>query len=148
MNYIKYLVDIPFNICVHFLLGMGKVLHLNYVQISVIFNLWIQGTILMISGVIPFILYIYFVLTDKIALNIELLTAVGLMSIVYIATYSIMLVHYRLPYQRTFDLCVNDLLRIGKYLNHSYNFVNIIIFIVLYIILLLLNAIITWYIIP
>ena len=96
MNYIKYLVNIPFNICVHFLLGMGKVLHLNYVQISVIFNLWIQGTILMISGVIPFILYIYFVLTDKIALNIELLTAVGLMSILYIATYSIMLVHYRL----------------------------------------------------
>ena len=71
MNYIKYLVNIPFNICVHFLLGMGKVLHLNYVQISVIFNLWIQGTILMISGVIPFILYIYFVLTDKIALNID-----------------------------------------------------------------------------
>ena len=142
MNYIKYLVNIPFNICVHFLLGMGKVLHLNYVQISVIFNLWIQGTILMISGVIPFILYIYFVLTDKIALNIELLTAVGLMSILYIATYSI------IPYQRAFDLCVNDLLRIGRYINHSYNFVNIIIFIVLYIILLLLNAIITWYIIP
>lgn len=78
MNYIKYLVNIPFNICVHFLLGMGKVLHLNYVQISVIFNLWIQGTILMISGVIPFILYIYF---EQHASNVHLVTASNVHSV-------------------------------------------------------------------
>ena len=46
MNWIKYIIIIPFALCVLFLRGHGKCFRLTYEQISVIFNLWIQGGVL------------------------------------------------------------------------------------------------------
>ena len=53
MNWIKYIITIPFALCVLFLQGLGKCFRLTYEQISVIFNLWIQGGVLVLSGCLP-----------------------------------------------------------------------------------------------
>lgn len=55
MNWIKYIIIIPFALCVLFLRGLGKCFRLTYEQISVIFNLWIQGGVLVLSGCLPFV---------------------------------------------------------------------------------------------
>ena len=42
---------LPFGLCVLFLLLLGKLFGLTYKQISVVFNLWLQGAVLALSGV-------------------------------------------------------------------------------------------------
>lgn len=41
---------LPFGMCVLFLLLLGKLFGLTYKQISVVFNLWVQGAVLALSG--------------------------------------------------------------------------------------------------
>jgi hypothetical protein len=50
-----------------------------------------------------------------------------------------MLRHYHLPIDDAFDLCVNDLMRIAKKWHTTYQMVNLLIFILFYLILLGLN---------
>ena len=45
-----------FNICVDFLNWLGKVAGLTYVEISVVFNLWVQGGLLVITALFPFVI--------------------------------------------------------------------------------------------
>lgn len=49
------MVDWLFRICVNFLNWLGKTTGLTYVEISVVFNLWVQGGLLVISALVPFI---------------------------------------------------------------------------------------------
>ena len=44
---------LPFGLCVLFLLLLGKLVGLTYKQISVVFNLWVQGAVLALSGLAP-----------------------------------------------------------------------------------------------
>ena len=47
------LVDLallPFGLCVLFLLLLGKLFGLTYKQISVVFNLWVQGAVFVSLG--------------------------------------------------------------------------------------------------
>ena len=53
--------------------------------------------------------------------------------------------HYRLPYDAAFDLCVDDLKRIAVKWHTTYEMVNLIIFIILYLILLCMNVLICLY---
>ena len=50
---------LPFGLCVLFLLLLGKLFGLTYKQISVVFNLWVQGAVLALSGLTPFGIAIY-----------------------------------------------------------------------------------------
>ena len=43
---------LPFGLCVLFLLLLGKLFGLTYKQISVVFNLWVQGAVLALSSFI------------------------------------------------------------------------------------------------
>ena len=45
---------LPFGLCVLFLVLLGKLFGLTYKQISVVFNLWVQGAVLALSGLAPF----------------------------------------------------------------------------------------------
>ena len=47
---------------------------------------------------------------------------------------------YMLPADAAFDLCVADLLRIAEKWQRSYNYVNVALFVVLYLALLCLDA--------
>ena len=50
---------LPFGLCVLFLLLLGKLFGLTYKQISVVFNLWVQGAVLALSGLAPFGIAVY-----------------------------------------------------------------------------------------
>ena len=50
---------LPFGLCVLFLLLLGKLFELTYKQISVVFNLWVQGAVLALSGLAPFGIAVY-----------------------------------------------------------------------------------------
>ena len=59
---------LPFNLCVLFLICLGKICGLTYKQISVVFNLWVQGAVLTLSGLAPFGITIYR-LTEGVSLS-------------------------------------------------------------------------------
>ena len=129
----------PFRACVLFLLLLGKLLGLSYEQISVVFNLWVQGAVLMISGIAPFFIVIFktwgtFSL-DKLILSIIL----ALYGIAYIYAFIKMLNRYHLPYNTAFDLCVSDLQRLARKWHTTYQIVNLIIFVFFFILLIFLN---------
>ena len=60
---------LPFGLCVLFLLLLGKLFGLTYKQISVVFNLWVQGAVLALSGLAPFGVIVYYCCPIKIGID-------------------------------------------------------------------------------
>jgi len=142
------LVDIallPFGICVMFLLLLGKLFGLTYKQISVVFNLWIQGAVLTLSGVLPFVIAISLAPHLFYGLFVFIFALYGF---AYIYAFIKMLHHYHLPFDYAFDLCVEDLQWLAKKWCTTYQIVNLLIFVVFYLILLVLNLCISICLIP
>ena len=142
------LVDLallPFGLCMLFLLLLGKLCGLTYKQISVVFNLWLQGVVLMLSGLAPFGIAVYKMM-GAFSLWWLLLSAVLLIyGFAYVYAFIKMLQHYHLPFNAAFDLCVDDLQRLAAKWNTTYQMVNLLIFILFYLILLGLNILISYY---
>ena len=136
---------LPFGLCVLFLLLLGKLFGLTYKQISVVFNLWVQGAVLMLSGMAPFGIAIYKML-ESFSMGWLLLTIIlALYGAAYLYAFMKMLHHYHLPFDAAFDLCVDDLKRIAVKWHTTYEVVNLIFFILLYLILLCMNVLICLY---
>ena len=136
---------LPFGLCVLFLLLLGKLFGLTYKQISVVFNLWVQGALLTLSGLIPFGVSA-FKLSKSFSMGWLALSIVfALYGFAYVYAFIKMLQHYRLPYDAAFDLCVDDLKRIAVKWHTTYEMVNLIIFVLLYLILLCMNVLICLY---
>lgn len=136
----------PFMLCVKFLLLLGKLCGMTYKQISVVFNLWVQGAVLMLSGLAPAAVAIYKLVTG----GSPIWMAVAVLLLVYAAAHVYgfvrMLQHYHLPFDRAFDLCVKDLILWANKWHTTYEMTNLIIFVLLYLILIGLNCYAAWYI--
>ena len=132
------MIDKLFIVCVKFLMALGRYTHLTYKQISVVFNLWVQGIVLLLASIAPSIVGICQNANNAI---------IGLL-VIYacVCTYGILrlLHHYMLPMEDAFDLCVADLLRIANKWKRSYNYVNIALFIVLYLVLIVLDLVLVF----
>ena len=136
---------LPFELCVLFLLLLGKLFGLAYKQISVVFNLWVQGAVLALSGLATVVVAV-FKMTESFSTGWLALSVVfALYGIAYVYGFIKMLKHYHLPFDAAFDLCVDDLKRIAVKWHTTYEMVNLIIFILLYLILLGLNVLICVY---
>ena len=130
---------LPVGLCVLFLLLLGKLLGLTYKQISVIFNLWAQGAVLALSGLAPFGIAVY-KLTEAFSMWWLVLSAVLLIyGIAYVYSFIKMLQHYHLPFNDAFNLCVRDLRWLARKWHTTYQMVNLLIFVLFYLILLGLN---------
>ena len=129
---------LPFGLCVLFLLLLGKLLGLTYKQISVVFNLWVQGAVLAstLHQMGAFSMW-------WLALSADLL----IYGIAYGYSFIKMLQHYHLPFNDAFDLCVRDLKWIAKKWHTTYYIVNLLIFVLFYLILLGFNIFICYYLI-
>ena len=142
----KSVALLPFMLCVGFLLLLGKICGMTYKQISVVFNLWVQGAVLMLSGLAPAVAAIYKLTTC----GSPIWMAVAALLLVYAAAHVYgfvrMLQHYHLPFDRAFDLCVKDLILWAKKLHTTYEMTNLIIFVLLFLILIGLNCYAAWYI--
>ena len=148
MNRKLRLIDLallPFGLCVLFLLLLGKLFGLTYKQISVVFNLWVQGAVLALTGLAPFGVAIYKML-DSFSIGWLFLTIIlALYGIAYVYAFIKMLQYYRLPFNDSFDLCVKDLQILAKKWHTTYQIVNLLIFVLFYLILLGLNVLISYY---
>ena len=138
---------LPFGLCVLFLLLLGKLFGLTYKQISVVFNLWVQGAVLALSGLAPLGVTFY-----KLQESFSLGWFLGALVLacyggVYVYAFIKMLRHYHLPFDDAFNLCVKDLMRIAEKWHTTYHMVNLLIFILFYLILLGLNILICHYLI-
>lgn len=128
-NWIHIIILLPFMLCAGFLLLLGKGLGLTYKQISVIFNLYLQGGLLTLTGMMPLAAIIW-KMTEYTDWS-EWVLLLGCLSYasIYIAAFIGVLRHYHLPMNDAFDLCVKDLRIISTQWDISYHAVNLIIFI-------------------
>ena len=159
MKWIKYLIAIPFALCVLFLRLLGKCTRLTYQQISVVFNLWIQGGILVLSALMPLLQFIdhtvvcptpgkLLPLSDgRIFLRftgwMQGLVFFVLYFLVYVGLYIWMIRHYRLPFNAAFDRCAGDLQALAREWHCSYRLVNLIVFVFLFLMVIGLNYMLT-----
>jgi len=142
----KSVVLLPFMLCVGFLLLLGKLCGMTYKQISVVFNLWVQGAVLMLSGLAPAAAAIYKLATGGSLLWLAVAALLLVYAAVHVFGFVRMLQHYHLPFDRAFDLCVKDLLIWAKKLHTTYEMTNLIIFVLLFLVLIAVNSFIAWYI--
>ena len=138
---------LPFGLCVLFLLLLGKMFGLTYKQISVVFNLWVQGAVLALLGLAPLGVAIYKMLESFSAGWLALAIILACYGTAYVYAFIKMLRHYHLPFNDAFDLCVDDLEWLAKRWHTTYQMVNLLIFILFYLILLGLNILICYYLI-
>ena len=137
---------LPFMLCVGFLLLLGKLCGMTYKQISVVFNLWVQGAVLMLSGLAPAAAAIYKLATGGSLLWLAVAALLLVYAAVHVFGFVRMLQHYHLPFERAFDLCVKDLLIWAKKLHTTYEMTYLIIFVLLFLVLIAVNSFIAWYI--
>ncbi len=136
---------LPFGLCVLFLLLLGKLVGLTYKQISVVFNLWVQGAVLALSGIAPFGVIVYKMLESFSIGWLFLSIIFAIYGMAYVYTFVRMLKHYHLPFNDSFDLCVRDLQWLAKRWHTTYQMVNLLIFVLFYLILLGINFLICYY---
>ena len=109
-------------------------LGLTYQEFCVIGNIYLQGAICLLAALAPLLLCI----RTKQAPWKWLLS--GGNALLHLVVISLFFGHYWMPLERAFDLCVQDLNRIGTLFGSSYVMVNIIIFVILFVVDLALNA--------
>lgn len=136
----------PFMLCVWFLRLLGKLFGLTYKQISVVFNLWVQGAVLALSGLAPVVAAV-FKMTESFSLGWLALSVVfALYGMANVYGFIKMLKHYRLPFDAAFDLCVDDLKRLAGKWHTTYEVVNLLIFVLFYLFILALNVFVSYYV--
>lgn len=133
-------VRLLFRLCVVFLDRFGRMLGLDYVRISVIVNLWLQGGVLVLSSAVPLVAIAvggsercarpapgiaYVVASAWLLLNVCL--------------FLLVLRRYRLPFRRAFSLCAADLSRLSRAVGCSYHLLNLLLFVVVYVIAVCFN---------
>ena len=122
-----------------FQLLLGKLFRLTYKQISVVFNLWVRGVVLTLSGLTPFRASIC-LLTEDVSID-RLLQALLLFcyGMVYVYAFIKILRHYHLPFDDAFDRCVSDLQWLARKWSTTYQIVNLLIFVVLFLLISSIN---------
>lgn len=136
-------MDWLFDMCSKFLSSLGGLLGFSYKEISVIFNIYIQGGILVLSSIAPFFALIKMVRTKAfIGKGLHLLSSL-IYGITCCALFFLVCVRYKFPLTEAFDRCVLDLNILSNFLHVSYKAVNILIFIILWGIAIAWNLIVT-----
>jgi hypothetical protein len=138
---------LPFGLCVLFLLLLGKLFGLTYKQISVVFNLWLQGAVLLLSGLAPATAAFYRLAEDRSWQWLVAAIPTLMYGVAYIYGFAKMLAHYHLPFDDAFDVCVEDLQVLAIRWKTTYQIVNLVIFVLFFLILIGLNVLITHFII-
>lgn len=118
-----------FILCTHFLDWLAKLFHTTYTSISVVFNIYAQGLVLFCTAIWLFIKTIICILYTGFSVPAIWLIA---FSIIQITIVIIAFVRYSPPLYEAFDRCVKDLQFLALQLRTSYQLINILIFIILY----------------
>lgn len=143
-KWIHIIVLLPFLLCAGFLLLLGKCIGLCYKQISVIFNLYLQGGLLALTGMMPLAASVWKMTEYTDWSEWVLLSGSLSYASIYIVAFIGILRHYRLPLNNAFDLCVKDLNAVSAQWSISYHAVNLIIFILWWLALVGINIFVAY----
>ena len=141
---IRNLVIFPFMLCAGFLFLLGKCLGLSYKQISVIFNLYLQGGILSVSGIMPHAAITWKLIEQYNCRGLFLLLMSLSYATIYVVAFVWLIRRYHLPMDYSFDLCVSDLQTVSRKWHISYHAVNLVIFIWWWLALVGINCYLTY----
>ncbi len=136
---------LPFPLCVVFLRMLGKVCGLTYIQISVVFNLWLQGAVLTLSGLAPAAVVVYKAANGE-SVSWWIIAMLLAYAAVHVYGFTWMLRRYRLPFNDAFRLCVDDMQKLADKSHTTYQMANLVIFVMLFLVLLAANIGLTYYI--
>ena len=145
---VKVIILVPFGACVVFLLLLGKCLGLSYKQIAVIFNLYTQGGLLLLSSLLPLVAACWAMVEEPNVTNGLLVTGGVVYVSIYVAGFVWMIRHYHLPMNYAFDLCVKDLKRLENSWGISYHAVNLVIFVLWWLTLVGMNVFVAYRVWP
>ena len=143
---LKDLAALPFVLCVRFLMLLGKLCRLTYEQISVVFNLWLQGAVLTLSAILPPGIAVVRLCSGFTISRLLLVGLLVLYALLYFWAFLSMLSRYHLPFNRAFYCCVHDLQELARKWHTTYQMVNLLIFVVAFLVLLALNIALSYWI--
>jgi hypothetical protein len=135
---------LPFMLCVWFLRLLGKLFGLTYKQISVVFNLWVQGAVLLLSGLALAAVAIYKCAISDSYMWYAVAIPLTAYAILHVYGFIKMLHHYHLPFDDAFNLCVEDLVKLAAKWHTTYQIVNLIIFVLFFLIIIGVNIYATY----
>ena len=121
-----------FNICTDFLVLLTRVFHTDYKSISVWINIYFQGFVLFAAAATSFIATLMKTI-DNLTIMKWIWLAMCLLQMVVVACACW---RYRPPLDEAFDRCYMDLERLTSKIHISYSMLNVLIFVVIYLICL------------
>ena len=121
-----------FNLCTKFLVFLTRVFNTDYKRISVWVNIYAQGFVMFAAAATLFVVTIARNSVEgmKVVSWIGLLLSLFQMVVVVWACW-----RYRSPLDKAFDRCYLDLESLASKIHISYTLLNVLIFIVIYLIL-------------
>lgn len=125
-----------FTLCTDFLEFLAQIFHTTYYRMSVYFNIYFQGGILLLSALALLICSAIVTYQDGFQTKTNFLMVYAIVQMLFIA---IAFYRYRPPLDSAYYRCFYDLLTISMHNMVIYSLVNILIFIVFYLMLLISN---------
>ena len=135
----RSLDDCFFGACCGILYLTGRFLGFTYKEICVIVNIYMEAGLCLLSALWVTWATIKCFTHRKTIGNGLIMTAGGFYGIVYIGGFMWLCQHYAMPMNDAFDLCYNELIQLAKNYNTTYNYVNYVIFILLFLVITIGN---------
>lgn len=125
-----------FMVCCGVMAYFAWLLDLTYKEFCVIGNIYIQAGVCLLSSLAPLL----FCLRTKSGGTKTALSA--LLALLHVALFVVIGAHYWMPLENGFDLCFKELNQLAATTGTTYVFVNIVIFVLLFILDLVLNSLV------
>ena len=136
----RSLDDCFFGACCGILYLTGRFLGFTYKEICVIVNIYMEAGLCLLSALwVTWTAIKGFV--HRKTIGNGLLMATGIIySIVYVGGFMWLCQHYAMPLNDAFDLCYHELIQLAKDYHTTYNNVNYVIFILLFLVIIIGNT--------
>lgn len=128
-----------FMICCGIMAYFAFVLELTYKEFCVLGNIYLQGTICLLSAMAPLMLSIRKWVKGN--LSVFKLCLVTINAIAHSILYIFVCRHYWMPLESAFNLCYRELVQCAAATGSTYIIVNLVIFVILFVLDLLFNAV-------
>lgn len=115
----------------------AHVLELTYKEFCVLGNIYLQAAICLMAAIAPVMVCI----RKKIGASSRIKFSVSVMNfLIHGSLFVIICRHYWMPLEKAFDLCYNDLMHLASSTGFSYITVNLLIFVLLFVVDLIFNS--------
>lgn len=128
-----------FMICCGIMAYFAFVLELTYKEFCVLGNIYLQATICLLSAMAPLMLSIRKWVKSN--LSVFKLCLVTINAIAHSILYIFVCRHYWMPLESAFNLCYRELVQCAAATGSTYIIVNLVIFVILFVLDLLFNAV-------